>query len=181
MNRYCTKCGNITTKKNDSLFLCIDGHENWMNPAVGAVVAVFKNGKVLYGVRSIDPNKGKLSLPGGFVEVGETAEQTAIREVKEEMGIGIELLDYIGTYVSLYDGRPSLDLVFMAACVHDNLVTGDDMEGGAPEWRSIDDLPGQNELAFGWHVDAQKDIVTWWEQNKDILGKVTESKIEPMV
>lgn len=91
MDRYCTKCGKITHKKNDSLYVCVADHENWINPATGVGAFVIKNGKVLFGVRSREPGKGKLDIPGGFVEVHESAEQAVIREAKEEFGIDINL------------------------------------------------------------------------------------------
>lgn len=163
MSRHCTQCGAIATKQTDSLFVCEVGHENWINPAVGAVVVVIKGENVLYGVRSIDPGIGKLSLPGGFIEVGDTAEETAIREVREEMGVTIELLDYLGTYTSLYAGRPALDLVFIASHAEDEqLRPGDDMDGGMPVWRSINDLPDRTELAWDWYSEAQNDLISWW-------------------
>ena len=68
MERYCIKCGKLATKENDSLFMCEAGHENWINPALGVSVYVIKDSKVLFGVRSSNPGKGKLDVPGGFVD-----------------------------------------------------------------------------------------------------------------
>jgi len=164
MERYCIKCGKITTKKNDSLFICEDGHENWVNPAVGAVVYVIDNDKVLYGVRSLEPNKGKLSLPGGFIEVGETAEQAAIREVKEELGLDVKLQDCLGTYATTYGGRPILNIVFIARSQDQHVTPGDDMNGGEPVWSNIENLPAADELAWDWYQAAQKDLLVWWQQ-----------------
>lgn len=64
----------------------------------GFGVILVKNGKVLLGLRHPDPDKadsafrsaGEWSLPGGKLEWGETFEEGAIREVKEETGITIE-------------------------------------------------------------------------------------------
>lgn len=43
--------------------------------------------EILLVERSNDPFKGKLAFPGGFMDMGETAIQAAIRELKEETGI----------------------------------------------------------------------------------------------
>jgi len=59
--------------------------------AVGAVV--MREGKVLLVKRSNAPQKGKWSLPGGSVELGETLKEAAEREVKEETGLTIKAID----------------------------------------------------------------------------------------
>lgn len=165
MNRYCTECGKITTKKNDSCFVCEAGHENWINPAVGSVVFIIKDDKVLYGIRSREPGKGKLDLPGGFIEVGETAEAAAIRETKEELGIDITLTKLLGTYATTYDNRPILNLVYIASTATDQIIPGDDMSGGDPIWRDIQNLPNPDEAAAEWFESAQKDLLIWQHQN----------------
>jgi NAD+ diphosphatase len=165
MDRYCTGCGKITHKSKDSLYVCKAGHENWINPALGASAYVIKNGKVLFGVRSSEPGRGKLDVPGGFVEVYESAEQAAIREAKEEFGIDITLEKCFGTYPSVYNGRPALNIVFIASMPDQDINPSDDMSGGEPIWRGIEDLPGADMLIDGWMVRAHGDLLAWWRQN----------------
>lgn len=161
MDRYCIKCGKITAKKNDSLYTCEAGHENWINPAVGVSTYVIKNGSVLFGVRSFNPGKGKMDVPGGFVEVHESAEQAAIRETKEEFGIDITLERCFGTYTSIYEGRAALNIVFIATMSDpdQDIVPSDDMSGGAAVWRDIKDLPDPDELMDDWLVAAHRDLL----------------------
>ena len=74
--------------------------------AVGAVV--FKDGKMLIIKRSQEPGKGKWSVPGGRVELGETVYEAARREVLEESSIEIEVehvLDTADNIVRDEDGR----------------------------------------------------------------------------
>jgi ADP-ribose pyrophosphatase YjhB (NUDIX family) len=165
MERHCITCGKLVTKKNDSLYTCEAGHENWINPAVGVSAYVVKDGKVLFGVRSSDPGKGKLDVPGGFVEVHESAEQAAIREAKEEFGIDITLERCFGTYPSDYDGRPALNIVFIASMPDQDITPSDDMSGGEPVWRDIENLPGSDEIMDDWMVATHKDLLAWWHQN----------------
>jgi NAD+ diphosphatase len=166
MERYCIKCGKLTAKKNDSLFMCEAGHQNWINPALGVSAYVIKDGKVLFGVRSAEPGKGRLDVPGGFVEVHESAEQAAVREAKEEFGIDITLEGCFGTYPSVYDGRPALNIAFIASVSDQDITPSDDMSGGEPVWRDIEDLPGSGEIMDDWMVAAHRDLLAWWRNNR---------------
>jgi len=162
MTRHCTNCGLPTNQIKDNLWVCKNKHDNWINPAAGAIVYVLKDDKVLYGVRSIEPNSGKLSLPGGFIEIGESAETAAIREVKEELGISVTLIDYLGSYPSEYaSGIPTINIVFIAKYSSGEIVSSDDMSGGDPIWRDINNLPKQDGLAWEWYNEAQKDFIEW--------------------
>ena len=60
-------------------------------------VILFQEGIVLIR-RDNPPYQGCYALPGGFVERGETVEEAAIREAREETGLDIELLGLVGVY-----------------------------------------------------------------------------------
>jgi len=64
-------------------------------PIVGVGAIIICDGKLLFEKRKNDPGKGKWSIPGGLVELGETVEQTVIREVKEETGLDVEKPEHI--------------------------------------------------------------------------------------
>jgi 8-oxo-dGTP diphosphatase len=59
-------------------------------PLVGVGAVIVDDGRILLEKRKNEPGKGKWSIPGGLVELGETLEQTVIREVKEETGLDAE-------------------------------------------------------------------------------------------
>src|SRR5437660_10815737 len=68
-------------------------------PWVSTDCAVFdERGRVLLIRRKNDPFRGQYAFPGGFIEVGETAENCAVRELKEETGIEAGSLRLIGVY-----------------------------------------------------------------------------------
>jgi len=59
-------------------------------PAVGAIV--FRDGAVLLVKRGAEPNRGRWSLPGGSLEIGETVEAGVVRETREETGVDVQPL-----------------------------------------------------------------------------------------
>jgi len=72
-------------------------------PIVGVGAVILDEGKILLEKRKNAPGKGKWSIPGGLVDLGESIEQAVIREVKEETGLDVyepRLVDVVN-YVSL--------------------------------------------------------------------------------
>jgi ADP-ribose pyrophosphatase len=59
---------------------------------VGVSAVIVQDGKLVLVKRGVEPGKGKWSLPGGAVELGEGVRDAAVREAKEECGLDIELV-----------------------------------------------------------------------------------------
>ena len=93
---YCSRCG------EENNFSYIDGAIryhcpkckaiHYQNPKPTATLICLKNDEILFVKRAFDPGKGQWSLPGGFLELGETLEQGAIRELKEETNLDGEVI-----------------------------------------------------------------------------------------
>ena len=64
-----------------------DKCQGWLNPALAADAAVRRGDDILLIQRKFPPMQGAWALPGGFVDQGETPEQAALRELKEEAGL----------------------------------------------------------------------------------------------
>ena len=75
-------------------------------------------GRVLLLRRALDPARGRLGLPGGFVDIGETVDGAVRRETREETGLEIESIAFLGGWPNVYEwhgiGYPVLDLYFTA-------------------------------------------------------------------
>jgi 8-oxo-dGTP diphosphatase len=72
-------------------------------PVIGVGAVIVDEDKILLEKRKNVPSKGKWSVPGGLVELGERIEQAVIREVKEETGLEVyepQLFDVVD-YISL--------------------------------------------------------------------------------
>jgi 8-oxo-dGTP diphosphatase len=94
--------------------------------------------------RGGEPFEGQWALPGGFVEVGETVEAAAVREVAEETGLAVELARLVGVYSD--PGRDprghNVSVAFLARVLGGELAAATD----AAEVSVLD--PGAVELAF---------------------------------
>jgi len=64
-------------------------------PIVGVGAVVVDEGRVLLVRRGSEPLKGKWSLPGGMLEVGESLHRGVVREVEEETGLQVEPIELI--------------------------------------------------------------------------------------
>lgn len=130
----CPRCAADTltwpSPKNFECSTC--GFVLYLNAAAAVAVIAECRGKVLFGLRKNDPGKGMLDLPGGFVDAGETAEEAARREVKEETGIEMGEMRYLFSLPNTYPYRgivyDTLDLVFSVS-FHEPPATqaGDDL------------------------------------------------------
>jgi len=117
--RYCPRCGQGPSAPPEApVFSCAAcGFHYHFNPAVAAgVIAEDREGRVLLVRRAKEPARGRLGVPGGFVDIGETAEASARREAREETGIDVLDLRFLGSWPNLYEWRgvvyPVVDLYF---------------------------------------------------------------------
>jgi 8-oxo-dGTP diphosphatase len=104
------------------------------------IVIPDEEGRVLLIQRGSDPYQGSWALPGGFVDVGETVEDAAVREAKEETGLDVELLRLVGVY-SDPDRDPrghNVSVAFLARAEGDPSAASDAAEAAFLDPSSID-------------------------------------------
>ena len=109
MKSFFTYCPNCQSThfifENNFRFHCQDCDFTYYHNVAAAVAIVFTfEDKVLFTVRNVDPDRGKLDLPGGFIDPNETAEEASCREIKEELGLNLlpKDLKYITTSPNNY-------------------------------------------------------------------------------
>jgi len=120
---FCSSCGatvvlRIPDGDNRARYVCDECQTiHYQNPNIVAGCIPEWEGRILLCQRAIEPRYGLWTLPAGFMENGETTEQAALRETREEAGAQVEIADLFGIFSiphisqvyllyrgSLYDG-----------------------------------------------------------------------------
>jgi ADP-ribose pyrophosphatase YjhB (NUDIX family) len=84
------------------------------HPVVGVGAVVVRDGKALIIKRAHEPRKGEWSLPGGLLELGESLQDAARREIKEETNLDIEVGPVIETFDRVHrDGEGKIRYHFV--------------------------------------------------------------------
>lgn len=113
-------------------------------PGAGCGAAIRDDsGRLLLIQRLKEPEAGAWGLPGGKIDFGERAEDTARREIEEELGIQIELtgLACIAETIDKGDGRHWVAPVYSARIVSGEPRVMEPEKHGGWGWFSLDDLP----------------------------------------
>lgn len=128
----------------------------FLDPKVVAVVLIEHQGRVLLGKRNHDPGKGLWSFPSGYVNRGEKLEEAAVREVKEETNLDVQLTSLLGVYSEA--GSPNILTVYRAALLN-GIGTLQPQADEVLElaFFSLDDLPA---LAFPFDHNILADWAT---------------------
>ena len=104
-NSHCSYCGSRFPDAEPWARHCRTcGNKSYLNPLPVAVVLTPVDDGVVVIRRNIEPMKGTLTLPGGYIDLGETWQEGAVRELLEETGIDISVTD-----ITLYDVENGLD------------------------------------------------------------------------
>jgi ADP-ribose pyrophosphatase YjhB (NUDIX family) len=90
-NAHCSYCGRAFEAAASWPRTCAGcGETSYVNPLPVAVLLLPVDGALLAVRRAIDPRKGELALPGGFIGAGESWQEAAARELREETGVTVD-------------------------------------------------------------------------------------------
>lgn len=127
------------------------------SPRLAALAVVIRNGRVLLVRRRNEPDAGLWGFPGGHVDLGETALEAAVRELREETGVIARPLRYLTNVdIIVRDSAGGITFHFLLAAVLCEYVSGepaaaDDVSDAG--WRDVDNvIAGQ--VPCSEHVDA---------------------------
>ena len=157
--RFCPRCGQAAESVGGNPFHCSAcGYSHYFTPvaAVAGIIADQQQ-QVLFIRRQKDPGKGKLCAPGGFVDPGEGAEEALIREIREEVNLQAEQLQYLASFPNRYVYRGVATWVtdVFYTCQVESFEDIAAQEGEVEEWLFL--RPTRRELrrmAFESHRQA---------------------------
>lgn len=130
--KYCGDCGTALNEGPDESGhvrrYCPSCKWSWYDPPIPVtlVLVTTEDGDVVYCRKKSFP-PGRWSVVSGFIPRGERAEETALREVKEETGLDAAIVRFMGTHV--YDQRPDQIVIAFHARVTGGIpCAGDDVD-----------------------------------------------------
>lgn len=125
------------------------------NPAPAAGVLLVENGSVLLVKRKFEPRKDFWSIPAGFLESDEDITECAVREMKEETNLDVELGRLLNVYSAFDDPRTAALLVlYVGKRTGGTLQCGDDASDA--RFFDLDALP--EPMAFRAHSKALDEL-----------------------
>ena len=153
--RFCPRCASPADVDYPRSIACPScGYQAYFNPKpVACAIPRDERGRVILLRRGFDPGANLWTFPGGFVDLGESVEDAALRETREELELHVELIGLVGVY-SRAEERVVL-VVFEAQARGEPRTTEE-----ASEVRAFasDDIPW-DELAFWSTREALEDFL----------------------
>jgi 8-oxo-dGTP diphosphatase len=155
---FCPRCGHPLERRQlygaERPVCPACGRIHFFDPKVAVGVVIQDAGRLLLVKRANDPERGRWSVPAGFVDAGEDPARAAEREALEETGLRVQVSGLLDVYARARttEGADIL-IVYLAQVIGGQLAAGDDAEAAA--YFDLDQLP---ELAF----DSTQQIVTRW-------------------
>jgi 8-oxo-dGTP diphosphatase len=158
--RFCPRCGGGLEKRSikaiePKRLVCETcSFIFYQDPKVVAGAIFTLNGGVVLLKRGVEPAMGKWVFPGGYVDRGETVEEAALRETREESQLEIVIGSLLNVYS--YPRSPNIIIVYAARIAGGKLAAGDESVEAATF------LPGDipwDDLAFDSTRDALKEYI----------------------
>lgn len=134
--RFCPKCGSndFNTANQGHSFHCEEClFTLYFNNSAAVACLIFnEKGQLLFARRAIEPGKGMLDLPGGFVDPMERVEDAITREIREELGVQITKAEFLVSFPNEYIYSDfsvfTADLAFICSVDNvSNIVPADDV------------------------------------------------------
>jgi ADP-ribose pyrophosphatase YjhB (NUDIX family) len=149
--RFCPVCGGhleprlLKPNEPERLVCAACGFVLYLDPkiAVGTIIRVDDDGRIVLVKRAIEPGYGKWVFPGGYVDRGEQVVEAAVREAREESGLEIRVDGLVNIYS--YAGRTPIIIVYAASMTGGSLCVDEECLEAATFVQH--DIPW-NDLAF---------------------------------
>lgn len=170
MFKYCPNCKNELVHHDNSIHCDKCGFDYYFNPSVGVgLILVNSKNQIFLGIRTKNPGKDMLDMPGGFIEFHESAEDALRREMKEELNLDLKEIKYFASFSNDYKYNGTqyypLDLFFISYTDKDfiDITNAKDKELKKGEFFDIDKV-SLDKLCF---VSQRKVLEKYIKEHKN--------------
>ena len=180
-NRFCGKCGEKLSHDKDERVLICPKCGNHIYPRISpaVIVGVTNGDKIIMSKYAGRPYKG-YALLSGFVEVGETLEQTVEREVAEEVGVRVKNIRYYKSQPGGVDGN--ILAGFFCELDGDDTLKVDTNELAFAKWFKRDEIPVEDDgfsLTFEMigkfkRTTSAESLLKCSDEESESVGKIYE-------
>jgi ADP-ribose pyrophosphatase YjhB (NUDIX family) len=166
--RFCPNCGGHLSERlletEDRPRLVCDQCQRilYLNPKVVVGVIIERDSRLLLLRRAIEPRRGTWTFPAGYMEIDETAEEAAVRETEEEVGLKVKLGPLVGAYSRPVPHGPGIIVVVFRSSRPTGRVRAG-REALETRWFDLDDIPW-DDLSFPTTHSALRD---WLRARRD--------------
>ena len=113
--RVCTECRQI----------------HYADPKIAVGVAVFRDDRLLLVRRVMEPGRGRWTVPGGYLDIGEDPRAAAAREVAEEAAILVEVGEVLDVFTNPAEEGSTVFVLYAGRWVSGEPTAGDDADDAA--------------------------------------------------
>jgi 8-oxo-dGTP diphosphatase len=165
--RFCPRCGGDLEKRQvkptePNRLVCLNcSFIFYQDPKVVAGTIFTLSGGIVLLKRGVEPAMGKWVFPGGYVDRGESVQEAAIRETKEESQMDVKLGPLLNVYS--YARSPNVIIVYTAEVTGGKLAAGDESVEARVFARAA--IPW-DDLAFDSTKDALNDYIQLYLKEK---------------
>jgi 8-oxo-dGTP diphosphatase len=128
-----------------------------MRPEIGVGVVVWRGDEFLLIRRGKPPRYGQWSIPGGRQELGETTRETAVREIKEETNVEIDLIGLVDVYDAIRVDTNG------GVASHFTLIDF------TARWVSGDPVAGDDAIGVGWFRLSDLAELKLWKETEHVI------------
>ena len=168
--KFCPQCGHKLIRQSKTLLRCNSGHAYYISPKPSNVIILENDrGEILLTKRGIAPRIGYYDFPGGFINSGEALEESAKREIKEELGIDIEIVGYLGSYPGMYLYKninyETIAFALVAKITKGKILINDDVSGYIFMKKN---KVSNTRLAFPYFTKIWKDYLSQYQEVREV-------------
>src|SRR5436305_5032994 len=130
--RFCSDCGGSMGMRKvagvDRRVCTACDRVHYVDPKLAVGVAVFRDDRILLVRRSMDPGRGRWSVPGGYVDIGQDPRAEAAREVMEEARLVVEVGAVIDVFLNPPDEGSPIFVLYAAGWLSGERTPSDDAD-----------------------------------------------------